>query len=325
VVSGTLPALAVPASSAPRTWLDVDSEVLCTFDTSALPEVSGITYSRLHPGIIWATNDSYNGPFLYAIDMTDCRVRAVLRLVGSEGRDHEALAVGTDSRGRDVIWVGDIGDNHSGHPYARIYKVLEPRTLQDADVRASEYRFTYPGGPVNAEALLAAPDREQLWLITKEPEGGRLYALPSPLVSSKEPMAAQPAGPARSSVTDAAMSPDGAMYAVRDYFSAEVFRGEPPGRELSRFRLPLAVGGESITWTEDGRAVLVASEGSGKLTRVTVPAIALGTDDGLAPALPSIHGFSTYPYLRIAVLGVVAVLTLVVVSRRWRRRRTRLG
>ena len=104
------------------------------------------------------TNDSGGGPYLYAVDIDDCSIRATLTLLDTPARDHEALAIGRDAEGRDVIWVADIGDNRDSWPYARIHKVIEPARLVDADVPVTTYRFTYPDGPVNAEALLADPE-----------------------------------------------------------------------------------------------------------------------------------------------------------------------
>ena len=114
----------------------------------------------------------------------------MVRLLDTPARDHEALATGRDAQGRAVIWVGDIGDNRGTWPYARIHKVIEPRNLQDRDVEVTTYRFTYPDGPVDAEALLAAPDREQLWVISKEDGVGAEFALPSPMSPAQTPMVA---------------------------------------------------------------------------------------------------------------------------------------
>ena len=144
------------------------------------------------------------------------------------------------------------------------------------------YRFTYPGGPVNAEALIADPRREQLWVVSKEDGVGAMYALPSPMSDSRTPMTAERVGAARAQVTDAAMAPNGKRFVVRDYLSAEVFTGKPPGEPEARFGLPLQLQGEAVTWTADGRSLLVASERSGNLIRVDVPASALGTDGGVA-------------------------------------------
>ena len=303
--------------------VDVDERVLCRFDSAELDEVSGITLSRQHKNTIWVTNDSGGGPYLYAVSTKDCRIRATLRLLDTPARDHEALAAGVDDEGRDVIWIGDIGDNVDGWPYARIHKVIEPAKLRDADVPVTTYRYTYPDGPVNAEAMLAAPDREQLWIITKESGVGALLELPSPMSPSRTPMEAVEVGTTRALITDAAMAPDGTRYVVRDYLSAEVFSGEPPGQAQARFRLPLQPQGESITWTADGRALLVASEGSEELVQVSVPRTALGTDSGIADVLPRVAGFDIYPYVRIAALVLAALIGLVVLRRVARRLRRR--
>ena len=303
--------------------LPTGDRVLCRFDTGELGELSGLATSVRHPGIVWATNDSGGGPYLYALDTADCSIRATLRLLDTPARDHEALATGRDASGRAVIWVGDIGDNRDSWPYARIHKVIEPRVLRDADVPVTTYRFTYPGGPVNAEALLAAPDREQLWVISKEFGVGAIYALPSPMSDSLDPMRAEEVGSARALVTDAAMSPDGTRYVVRDYLSAEVFTGEPPGRADARFALPIQPQGEAVTWSADGRSLLVASEGSGDLIEVDVPRTALGTDSGLAGVLPRVAGFDIYPYVRIGAVALAALVALLLLRRAARRRRGR--
>ena len=312
------------ASTALPAILGSADEVLCTFDTGELGEVSGIALSRQHEDTIWMTNDSGGGPFLYAVDTTDCSIRATLTLLDTPARDHEALAIGRDAQGRDVIWVADIGDNRDSWPYARIHKVIEPARLVDADVPVTTYRFTYPDGPVNAEALMADPKRERLWVISKEDGVGGIYALPSPMTDSRTPMEAEEIGTARSQVTDAAMAPGGRRFVVRDYLSAEVFTGKPPGEAQARFGLPLQPQGEAITWTADGKGLIVASERSGDLIRVDIPRTALGTDGGIAGVLPRVAGFDIYPYVRIAAVALAALIALVVL-RRVARRGSRSG
>lgn len=323
--AGAVPEVAVPATtSGPMsvgTILGVADEVLCTFDTGELGEVSGIALSRQHDDTVWMTNDSEGGPYLYAVDTANCSVRATLTLLDTPARDHEALAVGRDAQGNDVIWVADIGDNLDSWPYARIHKVIEPAELSDARVPVTTYRFTYPEGPVNAEALIADPDRERLWVISKESGVGGIYRLPTPLSPSQTPMRATRVGDARALVTDAAMAPGGKRFVVRDYLSAEVFSGRPPGEARARFGLPLQPQGEAITWTADGKALIIASERSGELTRVDVPASALGADGGIAGLLPRVAGFDIYPYVRVAALVAGALLILAVLGRYRRRAR----
>jgi hypothetical protein len=321
-----LPATGAAAGIPDASWvvpafIGAGDEVLCTFDTRELDEVSGIALSRQHEDTLWVTNDSGGGPYLYALDLTDCSVRATLTLLDTPARDHEALAIGRDDEGREVIWVGDIGDNRDSWPYARIHKVIEPRELVDADVPVTTYRFTYPNGPVNAEALLAHPTRERLWVISKEDGVGKMFRLPSPMSPALEPMEATEVGTARSQVTDAAMAPDGQRFVVRDYLSAEVFAGKPPGEAQARFGLPLQPQGEAVTWTADGASLIIASERSGNVVRVDVPRSALGSDGGIAAALPRVAGFDIYPYVRIAAVALAALIALAVLRRAVRRRR----
>ncbi len=119
------------------------------------------------------------------------------------------------------------------------------------------------------------------------------------------------------------MAPGGKRFVVRDYLSAEVFSGKPPGEAQARFGLPLQPQGEAVTWTADGRSLLIASERSGQLTRVDVPATALGTDGGIAGALPRVAGFDIYPYVRIAAVALASLIALILLRRSARRRRRR--
>jgi hypothetical protein len=225
-----------------------------------------------------------------------------------------------------VIWIGDIGDNIlnlGGWSYMRIHKVYEPKTLRNASVPVLTYRFKYPDGAHDAEALLAAPKSEKLWVVTKDRAGGAIYALPSPMSPSQTPMKVKKVGTARALVTDGAMAPNGRRYVLRDYLSAEVFAGQPPGTPKARFALPLQTQGESIAWSSDGKALYVASEGSPDLIRVPVPATALGAEGGIAAVLPRVAGFDIYPVARALTIGAAVIVALVVLRRVWRRRHPR--
>lgn len=311
---------------APPAAVDIDQQLVCRFDSATLGEVSGMAVSRRHPNVVWMTNDSGGGPLLFAVNMRTCRIKTTLKLLDTPARDHEALASGVDAQGQDVLWIGDIGDNRASWPYVRIHKVIEPEQLPSGatlNVPVTTYRYTYPGGPADAEALLAAPDREQLWVVTKEAGVGEILALPTPLRATQTPMRAKHVGTARSFITDGAVSPDGKRFVLRDYLSAEVFSGDPPGRAQARFRLPLSPQGESIAWTADGESLLIASEKSPDLIRVSVPRTALGTDPGVASALPRVAGFDIYPYVRLAAMSLAVLVGYGWLRRRMRKHRRR--
>ena len=225
--------------------------------------------SRLHPDVLWVHNDSSGGPFLYAIDVTSCRTLARLRIKGIAARDLEGLASGVDRRGRPVLWLGDIGDNRDSWPWVRVHRIREPRALVDATVTARAFRFTYPDGSHNAEAILADPRGPGVWVVTKAMPRGELFALPIPLRPTRVNVAVR-VGSEGPFVTDGAIAPNGRRYVLRDYASATVFEGLPPGRKVKTIALPIQPQGEAITWTADSSALLIASERDARLFRIPV-------------------------------------------------------
>ena len=46
-------------------------------------------------------------------------------------------------------------------------------------MQSTWYRFTYPDGPHDAEALLVDPRDGRIWIATKDVFGGGLYRAPS--------------------------------------------------------------------------------------------------------------------------------------------------
>ena len=88
-------------------------------------------------------------------------------------------------------------------------------------------------------------------------------------------------------ITDGAISPDGSRYVLRDYVDARIFSGPPPGEELQRITLPAQPQGEAITWSADGNALLIASEGDDRLLRVEIPSPAISASAAPTTAAPT--------------------------------------
>lgn len=267
VVAGiviALQAVAMPATSA----LEGVTEV-CRFSDSRFTEISGMTYSQRHPGVLYLHNDSSGGPRIFAVDGRTCRTLATLTLAGAQARDFEAIGSGRDAKGRPILWVGDIGDNLDSWSDVRLLRVREPKVLRDRTLKVRTYRFTYEDRPHNAEALLTDPRSSRVWVVTKQSARGSVYALPARMSTARVNIARR-VGPAGAFITDASVSPDGTRYALRDYVDAEIFSGLPPGRGLGTVYLPIQLQGEAITWTADGSALLVASERDTRLLRVAI-------------------------------------------------------
>ena len=165
--------------------------------------------------------------------------------------------------------MGDIGDNLASWSEVRLLQVREPKVLRDRTLPVRTFRFTYPEGPQNAEALLTDPRSMRVWVVTKKLANGALYELP-PRLRSDRVNVARRLGQAPGMVTDGAVSPNGGRYALRDYVDATVLDGLPPGRRAGTVYLPFELQGEALTWTPDGSALLVAGERDNRLYRVPI-------------------------------------------------------
>jgi hypothetical protein len=241
-----------------------------------ISESSGLAASRRHPGIVYTHNDSGHGPAVYAIG-PDGRTRATFTLADAGSRDWEGIALGRDGAGRPALFVADIGDNLGGAwPYVTVYRVPEPRRLKDQTLHAVAFRMKYQDGPRDAESILVDPRSNRLYIASKTRlfgGKGRLYAAPERLRTSGFNLL-RPVGDAPSTATDGAFAPDGRTFVLRTYFGAAIYTA--PGKRLTDVSLPAQRQGESITYTPDGRSLLVGSEGDDQpVWKVPVPAVAL--------------------------------------------------
>lgn len=252
--------LVVPAAPALA-----EERELCSFSSDTLAEISGIATSTRYDNIVWAHNDSGGGPYVYAVDITDCKIKATITLSGVDARDFEAIAMG-----KGQIWLGDIGDNLDSWPNVELLSFKEPKELTDQAVTPTTYRFTYEDRPHNAEAIMVDPDSNQVWVITKQLAHGSLYRLPNPLRTDGMNIATKLKRQG-GLVTDASIAPDASKYVVRDYVDAKVYADLPPGKKVSEFALPLQLQGEAVTWTADSSALIVASERDRAMLRVDIP------------------------------------------------------
>jgi hypothetical protein len=317
VVLAFTPAAAAAASPS--------AEVVCEFTDPRLNEISGMAPSALHPGVMWVHNDSGDEAKMYALQLSDCSVVGELTLLGVSARDFEGLAAGVDPKGRPVLWVGDIGDNRDSWNDVSIYRVREPKELGETGAQVKRYRFTYEDRPHNAETILADPNSQQIWIVTKQLASGSIYALPKKLKDSGINIAKK-IGPATGLITDGAMKADGTGFVLRDYFDAQFFDGRPVGELAQEVELPAQPQGEAIAWLPGEDAVVIASEGDSRLLRVPVaPVTPTGTSQGASivptpaaeQAPTTTQGQSVnYVVLIGVVSGVIILLTGLISIRK---------
>ncbi len=246
----------------------------------ALVESSGLAVSGRHPGVVWTHPDGGTVAQVMAVDRRGDTV-ATLTLDGINPYDPEALAPGSDRR---TLWLGDIGDNSVRRPDVSAFLVTEPRRLADRTVRARWFRFTYPDGPHDAEALLVDPDTGRLMIATKSFGDAGLYQAPSTLVTQEDGVnRLERIADVPPLVTDGAFLSDG-RFVLRTYTDAHVY--DRPGHEIDSFALPPQPQGESVA-DEGDDALLVGSEGrNSAVYRVAIPA-------GAADAAPETGSATT--------------------------------
>jgi hypothetical protein len=129
----------------------------------------------------------------------------------------------------------------------------------DRTVRPPKYHLVYPDGPHNAETLMRDPNTGRLFVVTKSPTGGTLYAVPRPLsrthTNKLSPLASIPLARA----TDGAFFRSGDYFVVRDYDRAMLYAW-PSLHQVGTFRLPSQKQGEGLA-TDTGGSVFLSSEG----------------------------------------------------------------
>ena len=270
-----------PTGDATPTYPEGPTAVDRQVRDARLAEASGLTPSLVHPGVLWTHEDSDNPARLFGIGQ-DGATAALLTLRGTRNVDWEAVAAVRDSSRRPVLAVGDIGDNRLERGEVAVVLVREPSALGTRSVKPAEVlRLRYPGGAVDAEALLADPRTNRLYIATKGLAAGALYAVPE----AAWPGDGTPPGGVwtmekvadlqMSMVTDGAFLPDGRMV-LRGYGSITVFPPPPgtPGvlRPLSRAPVAGQEQGEGLAVVNEGTSLLLGSEGAQQaILRVPVP------------------------------------------------------
>lgn len=246
-----------------------------TIGDERIVESSGLTLSTKHPNTFYTVNDSGDEARVFALD-DEGTVVGVIRLAEVDVHDVEAVASGPDER----IWVADIGDNDRVRETITLYRFREPEELGDVQQQWSRFPLVYPDGPHDAEALLVHPETGQPFIVTKDPEGGAIYAAPEEPVSGAVENELVRVADAPAVVTDGAFLPDGSGVVLRTYGEAYLLDW-PSGEVVRTIPLPPQRQGESLAISEDGKYLYAGSEGANSVVNL-VP-----LDAEAPPASPS--------------------------------------
>ncbi len=297
-------------------------ELRCSIDDPRITESSGLVAvgDRLY-----TVNDGGSRLQVFVLDGSSCRVVRTVT-AGIDPYDVEDLARSADG----TLWLADLGDNDRQRRTVAIELLTEGGT-------ARLFRFGYPDGPHDAEALLL--DRAgRPFIVTKEPLGNSGVYTPAGTPSTSRPTplrrvtalhftpSGTPGGPVgvagQLMVTGGAVSPDGTRIVLRTYTDAYLWQAADgdvaaalsAGKPV-RIPLPPTRQGEAIAFSPDGRSLLTSTEGR----PAAVHAVPFGglvapatsrTPDATArpPSDPAKQkGFDVFGRLVLA-LGVAAVI-----------------
>jgi hypothetical protein len=256
-----------------------------------LPELSGLAASHLHPGLLYAHNDSGDSARFFALTAQG-HVDAELDLMDATATDWEDISVGPCPSG-SCVYVGDTGDNKVDRTQYVIYRLAEPATLP-SDGRVvtitsyESFPFVYPDGPHNAETLLVHPVTGQIFIVIKETGiDATVYEMPLPLQAGQQVTlslySALTLSPIEGVVTDGSFHPCGDRLLIRTTGTTGLFElTRTPGASMASLfmatpvRVPVAVEpqGEAVTYTIDGRSYFTGSE---TVSGQPVPSISMVT------------------------------------------------
>ncbi len=302
----------------------------CSVTDARLPEISGLATTGT---TTLAMNDGGDTVTVYELDAA-CTVVGE-RTAAVDPYDPEDLALAADG----TVWLADTGDNRLSRETVAMI-ALRP------DGSAQVYRLSYPDGAHDAEALLLAPDGTP-YLVTKDvlgvsgvyrPTAGLDAAATVPMARVAEltvelsGTAGDPVGRAgQLMVTGGAVSPDGAVLALRTYTDALVWSlaGSDVAGALAappaRVALPDSPQGEAITFAADGRGLVVSGEGLPAAVTVLPavgalsPAAATGPAAVAAQTLTGNGSSGLSPWVAGLIAALAAAL-LVWTSGKLRRR-----
>jgi hypothetical protein len=262
-------------------------EVLGKVESGDLNETSGIAASRVNPGVVWLHNDGRSNQ-LFAV-RTSGETAAILEWPNPMV-DFEDVASGPGpTPEQDYLYIGDIGDNESRRPQVRVYRAVEPtiKPTGRADYVSTEitdFRFTYPDGPADAEALWVDPDSGDIYIVTKEKNQARVFRAAAGTLQPRQVVPLEEIAPLGiGNVSAGDISRDGRWIMVRSEKEGWLWprdAGQTVAEALSA-SLPRKVpvraksqskNGEGISFSPDSRSYFTVSEGANEpLVRFPLP------------------------------------------------------
>jgi len=233
-------------------------------------EVSGMADSYSRPGFIWMLQDKDNPAELLTISH-DGQQGPTVKVTGAENQDWEDLFIGPGPEaGKKYLYIADAGDNFGVFANYQIYRVEEPAIGLSETATADKISFVYEDGlHHNTEAILVDPASGNIILITKDIPS-LVFELGYPYSTTTVNIALKRASLKQSTITSAALSPDGKELLLRTYSSMYYWKRNlaesiPATLQEAALEIPIASEpqGESVGFKADNSGFFTFSENAG--------------------------------------------------------------
>lgn len=129
-------------------------QVTGDFGVEVIDEASGVV-AAADPDVVWIIDDGAE-PVIHAVRL-DGTILGQVTLRDVQAVDLEDIAAGPCAADDDrrCLYIADIGDNTASRSSVQVHRVVEPPTTDlPGALSTATATLTYPGGPVDAEALL---------------------------------------------------------------------------------------------------------------------------------------------------------------------------
>jgi hypothetical protein len=223
-------------------------QIVGNLDGTDLVEVSGLAASRVHPGVLWAHNDSGDVSRVFAILLAGdvgngvapaaegVTVVTAFALDAVTLSDCEDISIGPFAGIEgDALFLADTGNNGGGRDVLSVYVFPEPSSIDGAAIgNVRRIDVAYPDGTHDCESFFVDSWTGDLYFVVKEYSLAttKVFRLAAPTADGSA--TAGTALPLQlvaefpfEQATAADLSPDGRMLAVRGYFDGRLFHREP--------------------------------------------------------------------------------------------------
>jgi hypothetical protein len=241
--------------------------------TELIKEASGMAASRKNPGVLWVHNDSGDSARIYALNPAG-KLLGTFYINGARCRDWEDIAIGPGpEKGRDYLYIGDIGDNKARYKSIIIYRVPEPKVDPNSAQAnksigpAETIELVYPDGPQDAETLMVDPVSGDIYIISKRDLFCRIYRAASDDLNQRPVRLSQVAILPWALAVGGDISPDGRYIIVRSLTHASLWLRQEDkqlwrvfSRKSQNIQLLDEPQGEAICFDGRGQGFFTVSE-----------------------------------------------------------------